>query len=249
VSRLRAAGCVFAEDEARLLLAEASSADRLAAMVDARAAGEPLEHLLGWAEFCGMRVRVAPGVFVPRRRSELLVREAARELRPGSVVVDMCCGTGAVGLALAAAVPGIALHATDIDPAAVACAQANLRVAGGRAYAGDLFAPLPPALRGRLDVVVANAPYVPSDEIAFMPGEARDHEHRVALDGGPDGLAVQRRIIDATPDWLAPDARLLIETGRHQADRTAAAMTAAGFVARVVHDDDLAATIVAGAAQ
>ena len=91
VARLRAAGCVFAEEEARLLLAEAQSPAGLEALVRRRVAGEPLEHLLGWAEFCGLRIMVTPGVFVPRRRSELLVHEAATLAPSRAVVVDLCC--------------------------------------------------------------------------------------------------------------------------------------------------------------
>src|SRR5262249_19817993 len=103
VTRLRAAGCVFAEDEARLLLATARTPAELSAMVDRRTAGHPLEHVLGWADFCGLRVAVDPGVFVPRRRTEFLVRQAIAIAPPRPVVVDLCCGSGAVGAALAAA--------------------------------------------------------------------------------------------------------------------------------------------------
>ncbi|MGH3329922.1 MAG: methyltransferase, partial [Nocardioidaceae bacterium] len=119
VSTLRAAGCVFAEDEARLLVAAAQTPADLAAMVDRRAAGLPLEHVLGWAEFCGLRIAVDPSVFVPRRRTELLVREAADLAPPRPVVLDLCCGTGAVGAALVAALDDVELHAVDVDPAAV----------------------------------------------------------------------------------------------------------------------------------
>ena len=245
VARLRAAGCVFAEEEARVLVAERRSPAQLEAMLAAREAGTPLEQVVGWAEFAGLRVAVAPGVFVPRRRSELLVREAVQRVSPASVVVDLCCGTGAVGLAVARAV-AVELHAADVDPVALACARENLSGVGGQVYEGDLFAALPDRLRGRVDVLVANAPYVPRDEIALMPVEARDHEHRVALDGGLDGLDVQRRIVAAAPDWLAANGALIIETSRRQAPATAAAMTAAGLVTTVVTDDDLAATAVVG---
>src|SRR6478609_8571148 len=159
VARLRAAGCVFAEDEARLLLAEAVSPAELDALVARRVAGEPLEHVLGWAEFCGLRVAVAPGVFVPRRRTEALVEEAVTLSRPGAVVVDLCCGSGALGLAVATSVADIELLAADVDPAAVTCAAENVAPVGGRAYAGDLFAPLPEELRGRVDLLMANVPY------------------------------------------------------------------------------------------
>jgi release factor glutamine methyltransferase len=244
VARLRAAGCVFAEDEARLLLAEAQSPARLEALVRRRVTGEPLEHLLGWAEFCGLRIAVGPGVFVPRRRTELLVRLAAPLLRPGDVAVELCCGAAAVATALAATVPGLALHAVDIEPAAVACARRNL--AAGHVYEGDIDAPLPTSLQGNVAVVVANAPYVPTDSIALMPPEARDHEPSVALDGGPDGLDVQRRVVTASLRWLAPGGSLLIETSERQAPLTAAAMADAGLVPRVERSEELDATAVVG---
>jgi release factor glutamine methyltransferase len=242
VARLRAAGCVFAEDEAALLV-EAASGAALEALVDRRVAGEPLEQVLGWAEFCGLRLAVAPGVFVPRQRTRLLVREAVALARPGSVVLDLCCGTGAVGVAVAAAVGSVELHAADVDPAAVACARRN---GAGSFHEGDLYEALPAALRGRVDVLVANAPYVPTGAIALMPPEARDHEARAALDGGDDGLDVQRRVAAGAPEWLAPGGALLIETSRGQAPGTLAAVTRAGLTARVVTDEDLAGTVVVG---
>ena len=241
---LRAAGCVFAEDEARLLVDSACSPVDLAARVARRVAGEPLEHVLGWAEFCGLRIAVAPGVFVPRRRTELLVRLAAPLLRPGDVVVELCCGAAAVTTALAAAVPGLALHAVDIEPAAVECGRRNL--VDGQVYEGDLDAPLPASLQGRVAVLVANAPYVPTGAIALMPPEARDHEPRVALDGGTDGLDVQRRVAAVAPRWLAPGGSLLIETSEQQAPSTAAAVAAAGLVPRVERSDELDGTAVVG---
>jgi release factor glutamine methyltransferase len=246
VAALRAAGCVFAEDEARLLVAAADSPADLTALVDRRVAGEPLEHLLGWAEFCGLRIAVAPGVFVPRRRTELVVDLAVPLLRPGAVVVELCCGAAAIATALAAAAPGLALHAVDIEPAAVACARRNLAPFGGHAYQGDLDTPLPAELQGRVDVVVANAPYVPTDAIALMPPEARDHEPTVALDGGVDGLDVQRRVAGTAPRWLARGGSLLIETSERQAPLTAAAVAAAGLVPRVERDDVRDGTAVVG---
>jgi release factor glutamine methyltransferase len=241
---LRAAGCVFAEDEACLLVAAAGTPAELAASVDRRVAGEPLEHVLGWAEFCGLRVAVGPGVFVPRRRTGFLVRQAAALSSPGSVVVDLCCGSGAVGAALAAAVPGIDLHAADVDPVAVACARRNLGTAG--VHEGDLFDALPAELRGRVDVLVANVPYVPSGSIALMPPEAREHEPRVALDGGPDGLDVVRRVAAASPAWLAPGGALLFESSADQAPLAVGIVAAAGLDPRVVTDDELGATVVVG---
>ena len=267
IARLRAAGCVWAEEEAALLASAAVSATELDAMVTRRAAGEPVERIVGWAEFCGLRVLVDPGVFVPRRRSEFLVSvavELARERCSSAfpVVVDLCCGTGALGLAVAVGLAGsdacgppapagvgvgrVELHAADLDPAAVACARRNVEPAGGHVHAGDLFGALPAGLRGRIGVLICNAPYVPTTEIAFMPAEARDYEAHVALDGGTDGLAVLRRVAAAAPAWLAPGGVLLVETSGRQAQAMAAAMTAAGLGPLVHEDDESGATVVTG---
>lgn len=248
VTTLRTAGCVFAEDEAQLLLDATDSPAALAGLVAQRVAGQPLEYLLGWAAFGGLTISVDPGVFVPRRRTELLVSEAvlAAGGRRRPLVVDVCCGSGAVGAAVAATLPAITLHATDIDPAAVACSRRNIAAVGGQAHLGDLFDPLPEQLRGQVDVITANAPYVPTEAIGLLPPEARRYEPRVALDGGADGLDVQRHVITAATDWLAADGTLLIETSAGQAAATAAAFAAGGLVATIVSDDDLGGTVVVG---
>jgi release factor glutamine methyltransferase len=147
---------------------------------------------------------------------------------------------------VAAAVPGVELHAADVDPAAVRCARRNVAAVGGQVYEGDLDAPLPAALAGRVDVLVANAPYVPTDAVGLMPPEARLHEPHVALDGGADGLDIQRRVAAAAPRWLGPGGHLLIETSKRQAPHTAAAIAAAGLRAQVVHAAELDATVVIG---
>ena len=252
VDALRAAGCVFAEEEAAVLTAEARTRGHLELMLARREAGEPLEQIVGWAEFCGIRMVVAPGVFVPRRRTELLVREAValvtatRPAHDGPVVLDMCCGCGAIGAALAAALGTVELHAVDIDPAAAACAKRNVAAARGRVYEGDLYAPLPASLRGRVDVLVANAPYVPTGAIATMPPEARLHERPAALDGGADGLDVQRRIIAAAPEWLAPGGHVLIETSERQAPTAVDALARNGLNPRVARSAEADATVVIG---
>ncbi|MEK2476487.1 putative protein N(5)-glutamine methyltransferase [Streptomyces noursei] len=253
VTRLRAAGCVFAEDEAALLIAAAPTPDDLAALVERRTAGHPLEHVLGWAEFGGLRVAVDPGVFVPRRRTEFLLGQAVALGRrpPGRtgrhiVAVDLCCGSGAVGAALAAALGGVELHACDIEPAAVRCARRNVAAAGGLVYEGDLFAPLPVHLQGRIDVLTANVPYVPTEEVGLLPPEAREHEPLVALDGGADGLDVLRRVTAAAPRWLAPGGHLLVETGERQAPRAVETFRRSGLVPRVATSDELYATVVIG---
>jgi HemK-like putative methylase len=142
-------------------------------MVERRVEGVPLEYVIGWAEFCGLRIAIESGVFVPRHRTEFLAKRAAAVTPPGAVVVDLCCGSGAIGAAVAAAVPGIELHAADIEPVAVRCARRNLAAVGGHVHQGDLLAPLPTTLRGRVDVLVANVPYVPTGEIGLLPSEAQ----------------------------------------------------------------------------
>jgi release factor glutamine methyltransferase len=251
-----------------LLISTARTPADLEAMVDRRAAGLPLEHVLGWAQFCGLRMAVDPGVFVPRRRTEFLVRQAAALARaadrpcgqaagpvpspPRAVVVDLCCGSGALGAALAAALSQgrddhqVEVHAVDIDPAAVRCARRNLAAAGAQVYEGDLYEPLPPTLRGRVGVLLANVPYVPTEEIGLLPPEARVHEARVALDGGADGLDVLRRVTAAAPLWLAPGGHLLFETSERQAQRAVETVARDGLVARVAVCEELDATVVIG---
>ncbi|PWJ52689.1 release factor glutamine methyltransferase [Quadrisphaera granulorum] len=259
VGRLRAAGCVFAEEEAALLLEDSPSPAALEQRVLRRETGEPLELVLGWVAFAGLRVGTAPGVFVPRRRSELLVREglaalASRAVRAdaarlgrAAVVVDLCCGTGAVGLAVAVAAARqgvrVELHAADVDPVATACATQNLHdVDGARVHTGDLYAALPERLRGRVDLLLVNAPYVPTAAVALMPPEARDHEPLTALDGGDDGLDVHRRVAMGARTWLADGGVLLLETSAPQAEGTLAACRAGGLAAIAVTDHDLEAS-------
>jgi release factor glutamine methyltransferase len=254
VTRLRAAGCVFAEDEAQLLLSAARTPADLDAMVDRRAAGLPLEHVLGWAEFCGLRIAVDPGVFVPRRRTEFLVHQATGLALRGTgpadataraVVVDLCCGSGAMGAALVAALGGVELHAVDLDPAAVRCARRNI-ADGGHVYEGDLYHPLPATLRGRVDVLVASPPYVPTEAIRLLPPEARIHEPRSALDGGADGLDIVRRVTGEASRWLAPGGCLLVETSESQAPQAVETVARSGLIPSVAGSEEFNATVVIG---
>jgi release factor glutamine methyltransferase len=269
VTALRTAGCVFAEDEAQLLVSSAGTDAELTAMVGQRVAGLPLEQILGWAEFCGLRIAVEPGVFVPRRRTEFLIRQAItlgwQSARPGApvVVLDLCCGTGALGLAVArglshgqghrahSAAGGhpetpehAEVHASDLDPVAVRCAQRNLAPVGGRVYQGDLFGPLPDSLRGRVDILTANVPYIPSGELELLPPEARLYEPRVALDGGGDGLALLRRVAAAAPGWLAPGGSLLSEVSERQAQPAREILRAAGLGTRVKTSEEMNSTVL-----
>ncbi len=245
--RLRAAGCVFAEEEARLLLESAPDGERLEPLVRRREAGEPLEQVLGWAQFARLRLAVEPGVFVPRHRTELLAREALARAADSSapVVVELCCGAAPIGAAVADELAQAELYATDIDPAAIDLARRNLP-SNATVLPGDLYHPLPEALRGRIDVLVANPPYVPSDAIQSLPREARLHEPAAALDGGADGLDFHRRIAVGAPGWLVPGGSLLLETSAGQAVAAVEFVAAAGLRARVVSDPDLDATVVVG---
>jgi release factor glutamine methyltransferase len=236
VDRLRAAGCVFAEEEAALLRESDGDLEELVAR---RCAGEPLEHLLGWAEFAGLRVAVAPGVFVPRKRTELMARETVA-LRP-RLLVELCCGAAAVAAAVEAALPEVETWVADIDRAAVDVARRNVR---GRVLISDLDAALPAELRGRVDVIACNAPYVPTEEVTHLPPEARQHEPRRALDGGGDGLDVIRRAAARAGLWLRPGGSLIVETSTAQAPAAAAVFYAAGLRPQVV--SDLTGTVVLG---
>ncbi|WP_237582337.1 putative protein N(5)-glutamine methyltransferase [Clavibacter phaseoli] len=255
---------MFAEEEAALLVAEAADrhpedggdarAAELKGMTAARVAGEPLETVLGWAAFAGRRIIVRPGVFVPRRRTERLARAAVAAARAveDPVVVDMCCGSGAVGAVIADEVPGAVLHAADVDPVAVACAAENLLPRWAAVHRGDLMAALPAGLRGRIHVLVANVPYVPRAGLALMPPEARLHEPEATRDGGEDGLDVLRRVAREGGPWLAPTGVVLVEVAEAQVTAALEAMQAAGLAARIERsptaddDDDDGTFVVSG---
>ncbi len=249
VARLRAAGCVWAEDEAALLTAAAETAEEREVLVGRRIDGEPLELVLGWVHFLGRRLVVAPGVFVPRRRTELLARTAlahvaarrrATDTRP--VVVEMCCGVAPVAACLdAARTEG---HAADLSATALVCAAENAPAA--RLHLGDLYDALSSDLRGRVDLLVANAPYVPTGRVASMPAEAREHEPLSALDGGADGVGLHRRLAAGVDDWLVPGGVLLVETSTSQAALTTAAMETAGLRTEVLLDEDVSGCVAVG---
>ncbi|MEB7504914.1 putative protein N(5)-glutamine methyltransferase [Arthrobacter koreensis] len=245
--RLQSAGCVFALEEAEHLLRAADSPDEAEALLQRRLSGEPLEYVLGWAEFLGRRVRVVPGVFIPRRRTEFLasaaLESASRWEHP--VILDLCCGSGALSTVFAGAFPEAELHAADLSSEAVAAARLNL---GERAeiHQGDLFAALPFRLRGSIDVVAANAPYVPTDQLPFLPREARIHEPAQALDGGREGLELLRRIAADAPAWLSSGGELLVECSEGQAPGLQADFRASGFQALVRTDAETGTAVVTG---
>ncbi|HET8794954.1 MAG TPA: putative protein N(5)-glutamine methyltransferase [Arthrobacter sp.] len=271
VVRLRAAGCVYAEAEAGILISAAGTPAELATMVERRVAGLPLEQIVGWAEFYGLRIAVEPDVFVPRRRTEFLVSHAIELVggddggtgqtidvarrpddhgdtpaKPRTVVVDLCCGSGAIGASLATMLNQVELYAADVDSAAVRCARHNTAGAGAKVFQGDLYDALPAGLRGRVDLLVVNAPYVPVEEIRLMPPEARDHEPLFTLSGGLDGLDVQRRVAADAARWLAPGGHVLLETSDRQAPETVEIMSRSGLAPRLARSEELDATVVVG---
>lgn len=246
IDSLKKAGCIFAEEEAQLYLSEAKNFDILYAMINDRISGKPLEYILGWTEFCGVRISVSSGVFVPRRKTELLVQKAIELTNPEAKVLDICCGTGAIGVALANALGRIELYAVDIDHAAVQCAIKNVNMVGGQVYEGDLFEPLPENLLENVDIIVANAPYVPTSAIKLLPQDAREHEPKVALDGGVDGLSIQRKIVENAFLWLSFGGYLLVETSKMQAPFTIDLFKKNGLIPEVSYSEELDATVVIG---
>ena len=234
--RLSVAGCVAPEEEAEeLLLASGGDPGRLEQMVARRVAGEPLAWITGTVRFAATVLHVDPGVYVPRQQTSLLVAAALELLPAEGLAVDLCTGSGAVAAAVGRHRPGARVVGTDIDPRACACARRN----GVDVYEGDLDAGLPPGLRGRVDVVTAVAPYVPSDLIDYLPRDFRDHEPLGALDGGPDGTTVLERVAAAAARLLRTGGWLIVEVGGDQDELLAGPLRNHGFApAEAVHDDD-----------
>lgn len=222
-ARLRASGSAFPEDEARMLINEADDNAQLASMLERRSAGESLQQILGWAMFAGKRVAIAPGVFVPLRRTELLFRLAAKYSERSDVVLDMCCGSGAISVALSAMKPKLELHCTDIDPVAIECADKNLEGTGAMTYVGDMFEPLPVVLRGRINVLVANVPFV---------------------QGGKDGLDFQRLLAEEAPGWIKRDGCVMFETSESQAEESLEICRRHELKPELFTDEALEATVV-----
>jgi release factor glutamine methyltransferase len=213
----------------------AATAERFGSWIERRARREPLQHILGTQAFRDVTLRVGPEVLVPRPETELLVSWAL-ELLPAPrarrlLVLDVGTGSGCIACALAHERPDVEVIALDASPAAAALARANVEGLGVadrvRVCVSDLFSSLASM---RADLVVSNPPYMRSDEATTLSPEVRDHEPRRAIDGGPDGLDVIRRLVSQTPPWLRPGAPLLLETaGGEQLDAVTAQMRRAGF--------------------
>jgi release factor glutamine methyltransferase len=228
-------GCVAPRAEAHALLrASSEGAGTIDELAARRLRGEPLAWIIGWVSFCGIRVGVDPGVYVPRPHTQALARRAVSLLPAGGIAVDMCTGAGAVAAVLGSAHPHANVVATDIDPVAVVCARNN----GVRALDGNLDEPLSPSMRGRVDVMTAVVPYVPTEELHLLPRDVLANEPRLALDGGRCGTTLLVRAAEAAARWLRPGGSVLLELGGDQAGDAATALADTGLSEIRVHRDD-----------
>lgn len=223
--RLRAAGCVDAAGEARAFLGAAPDAVTLNRWIGRREHGEPHEWIVGVVDFGGLRLHIAPGVYVPRPHTERLAERAAALLPPGGSALDLCTGVGAIAAHLRARVPTATVIGIDCDERAAESARRN----GVHAVVGDLADPLRAGIR--FDVVTAVPPYVPTAAIDFLPIDVQRHEPEVALDGGVDGLDVARRVVEVAAQRLGPGGALLVEVGGDQAAPLTSVARGLGFVA------------------
>jgi release factor glutamine methyltransferase len=229
------AGFVAADEEAEELLARAAGdAELLQSLVQRRLTGEPLAWITGKVEFYGLEIRIDPGVYVPRWQSELLARRAIARLPANGTAIDLCTGAGAIAKTLRANRPGARVVASDLDDRAVACARAN----GVEAYQGDLFAPLPNGLQGRVDVVVGVVPYVPTSDLPLLQRDTLTFESTLSYDGGPAGTAILRRVLTDAVGFLRPGGALLLELGAGQQERLAGDLERRGYGDVVVLRDE-----------
>ncbi len=248
VDRLRAAGCVYAEDEAARIVERFPAPRDQRAAADLRCSGTPLELVIGEAVFAGVTVTVAPGVFIPRRRAEVLItfadrltRSALNDGRSTSqpfVAIDLGCGSGAIAAALMTRHPLWEVHGCDIDPVAVRCASANGNRYGFAAHCSDWFDGLPARLAGRLDLVVAHLPYVPTGDVRLLPRDYLAAEPASTVDGGPDGLDPWRQAARGCAGWLRPGGSIITLVTVRQAVDAASIASAAGLTARAIEYDD-----------
>jgi release factor glutamine methyltransferase len=235
-ARLAGAGFVDAREEAREIIdASRGDAELLQGWTGRRLEGEPLAWIVGFCTFLGHRIVMERGVYVPRPQTELLARRTIELLPKCGLAADLCTGSGAIAVALRNAHPRARVVATDIDPRAVACAARN----GVEVYQGHLGDPLPKALFGQLDVVVAVVPYVPTGEMIYLPHDVQRYEPRRALDGGTDGTRLLEQAVVSGAQLLHPGGSLLLELGGTQDEVLLPALCRAGFrITSQLYDDD-----------
>ncbi|HEX5747053.1 MAG TPA: peptide chain release factor N(5)-glutamine methyltransferase [Archangium sp.] len=202
------------------------------ALIERRMAGEPTQYLTGVREFYNRPFKVDARVLIPRPETELLVEAALHQLPkdgPG-MALDVCTGSGCIAISLAAERPQATVMATDLSADACALARENAQALGVAervtVLQGNLYAPLPPD--ARFDVVVSNPPYIASAEIPTLSAEVRREPH-LALDGGPDGLVLIRKVIEGARRVLKPGGLLAMEIGETQGDAVKALLQAAGY--------------------
>ena len=233
--RLSRAGFIAAQEEANELLDRAAGdGELLDSLVARRLTGEPLAWIIGKVSFCGVEIRIDPGVYVPRWQTESLARRAVDRLPATGVAIDLCTGSGAIARTLSTNRPGAHVVASDIDPRAVACAAAN----GVEVYRGDLFSPLPSALESRVDVIVAVVPYVPTSALPMLQRDTFAFESALSYDGGPDGTDILRRVLRETPRYLRGGGALLLELGGNQAEALRGELERVGYIDVSVLVDD-----------
>ena len=230
--RLRAAGCIAPEDEARELT-DAADGDVPEEWIARRERGEPLAWITGLTHFCRLTLRIRPGVYVPRPQTEDLARRAEALLPAHGCALDLCTGCGAIAAHLRAVVPTATVIAVDRDPRAVECARGN----GVDAREGDVEDASVDWIAGddsdphqaAFDLVTAVPPYVPTGELRTLAADVRRWEPRAAIDGGPDGLDTARRIVATAARVLRPGGWLVIELGGEQDELLAPDLDAHGF--------------------
>jgi release factor glutamine methyltransferase len=232
---LAAGGFVAPDGEAdELLRASGEGTGTIEELLARRLRGEPLAWIVGSVRFCGLRVHVETGVFVPRPHTEALAERAVSLLPDAGIAVDLCTGCGAIPVVLASARPRATVLATDLDPLAVTCASGN----GVHALVGDLDEPLPPSLRGRVDLITAVVPYVPTEELHLLPRDVLANEPHSALDGGRRGTALLVAAAQAGARWLRPGGSLLLEVGGDQAGEVMMTLRELGLSEIRVHRDE-----------
>jgi release factor glutamine methyltransferase len=233
---LSRAGFIAADEEANELLAcAAGDVELLESLVARRLTGEPLAWITGRVSFCGLEIRVDPGVYVPRWQSEPLARRAVERLPENGTAIDLCTGSGMIARTLMSNHPGARVVASDLDERAVACAMAN----GVEVYVGDLFGPLPRALEGRADVVVGVVPYVPTPDLPLLQRDTFAFESTLAYDGGPDGTEILRRVLTDARQFLRRGGALLLELGGDQAGALRDDLARLGYIdVSVLVDED-----------
>lgn len=243
--RLKEAGIEEAALDARLLLEEICGTDRsyltahgenpvaeeqcrdYQGAIETRSRRIPLQHILGYQEFMGLKFKVTGDVLIPRQDTETLVEEAMRYLHDGMRILDMCTGSGCILLSLLRYSNGCAGTGCDLSEKALAVARQNARALGLEAdfIQSDLFE----KVTGKYEMIVSNPPYIPRGVIPDLMEEVRDHDPLAALDGGEDGLDFYRRIIKEAGNHLYPGGMLFFEIGYKQAQAVSGYMEEAGY--------------------